>query len=55
MEEKEHEYKGGTIEEWNEEEDEKDRQRIEENRKYLEKLGDENLDMDDLRDSYNEL
>jgi len=55
MEEEEHEYKGGMIEEWNEEEDEEDRQRIEEDRKYLEKLGDENLDMGDLRNPYDEL
>jgi len=55
MEEEKNKYKGGTIEEWNKEEDEEDRQRIEEDRKYLEKLEDENLDMGDLRDPYDEL
>jgi len=54
MEEKE-EYKGGKIEEWNEEENKKDQQRLEEDRKYLEKLGDENQDMGNLRDPYDEL
>ena len=53
MEEKE-EYKGGKIEEWDEEEDEEDRQRLED-RKYLEELGDKNQDMGDLRDPYDEL
>jgi len=55
MEEEEHEYKGGMIEEWNEEEDKEDRQRIKEDRKYLEGLEDKNQDMGDLRDPYNEL
>ena len=55
MEEEKDKYKRGKMEEQNEEEDEEDRQRIEEDRKYLEKLGDENLDMGDLRDPYNEL
>jgi len=55
MEEEKQEYKKGKIEEWNDEEDEEDRQRIEENRKYLEELEDENQDMGDLRDPYNEL
>ena len=54
-EEKGHEYKGETIKEWNEEEDEKDRRKIEKNRKYLKKLRDEDLNMGDLRDPYNEL
>jgi len=54
MEERE-EYKGGKIEEWDEEVDEEDQQRLEEDRKYLEELGDENQDMEDLRDPYNEL
>ena len=55
MEEEEHEYKRGIIEEWNEEEDEEDQQRIEEDKKYLEGLEDENQDMGNLRDLYNEL
>jgi len=55
MEEKKNEYKGGKIEEWNKEEDEEDRQRIKEDRKYLEKLGDENYNMGNLRDLYDEL
>jgi len=55
MEEEEHEYKGGMIEEWNKEEDEEDQQRIEKDRKYLEGLEDKNQDMGDLRDPYNEL
>ena len=55
MKEKEHEYKRGMIEEWNKEEDEKDRRRIEEDRKYFEGLEDENQDMDNLRNPYNEL
>jgi len=54
MEEKK-EYEGGKIKEWNEEEDEEDRRRIEEDRKYLEGLKDKNQDMGDLRDPYNEL
>ena len=49
------EYEGGKIKEWNEEEDEEDRRRIEEDRKYLEGLKDKNQDMGDLRDPYNEL
>ena len=55
MEEEKHEYKEGMIEEWNEEEDEEDQQRIEEDKKYLEGLEDENQDMGNLRDLYNEL
>ena len=55
IEEEEHEYKGGMIEEWNEEEDKEDQQRIEEDREYLEGLEDENQDIGDLRDPYNEL
>jgi len=55
MEEEKYEYKGGIIEEWNEEEDEEDRQRIEEDKKYLEELGDENGDMGNLRDPHDEL
>ena len=43
------------IEEWNKEEDEEDRQRIEEDRKYLEGLDDKGEDMGDLKDPYNEL
>ena len=55
MEEEKDKYKKGKIEEWNKEEDKKDRQRIEENRKYVEELEDENQNMGDLRDPYNEL
>jgi len=55
IEEKKHEYKGGMIEEWNEEEDKEDQQRIEEDRRYLEELEDENEDMGDLRDPYDKL
>jgi len=55
MEEKEEEYKGGKVEEWNKEKDKEDQWRIEEDRRYLEELGDENLDMGDLRDPYNDL
>jgi len=54
MEEKE-EDKGGKIKKWDEEVDEKDRWKLEEDRKYLEELGDENQDMGDLRDPYDEL
>ena len=54
MEEKE-EYKGGKIEEWDEEEDEEDWWRLEEDRKYLEELEDKNQDMGNLRDPYDEL
>jgi len=53
MEEEKDKYKRGKIEEWNEEKDKEDRWRIEKDRKYLEKLGDENQDMGDLRDPYN--
>ena len=55
MEEKRDKYKRGKIEEWNKKEDEEDQQRIEENRKYLEQLGDENQDMGNLRDPYDKL
>jgi len=55
MEEVKHKYKGGMIEEWNEEEDEEDCRRLEEDRKYLEELGDEDQDMGNLKDLYNEL
>ena len=59
MEEEKEEYKGGKVEEWNKNEDNdnnnKDQQRIEEDRKYLEELGNKNLDIGDLRDPYNEL
>jgi len=55
MKEEKDEYKRRKIKEWNEEEDEEDQWRIEEDRKYLEKLGDENHDMGDLRDLYDEL
>jgi len=52
IKEEKQEYKGGKIEEWNEDDDEKDQQRIEEDKKYLK---DENLDMGNLRNPYNEL
>jgi len=59
LEEEKEEYKGGKVEEWNKNEDNdnnnKDQQRIEEDRKYLEELGNKNLDIGDLRDPYNEL
>ena len=55
IKEEEDKYKGGKIKEWDEEENKEDWQRIKEDRKYLEKLGDENQDMDDLRDPYNEV
>ena len=55
MEEEKCEYKRGMIKEWNEEEDEKERKRLEEDRKYLEELGDEDQDMGNLRDPYEEL
>ena len=55
MEEEKYEYKGGMIEEWNEEEDEEDRRRIEDDRRYLEEMEDENDNMGDLRDPYDEL
>jgi len=54
MEEKK-EYEGGKIEEWDEEEDEENRQRLKEDKKYLEELGDKDQDMGDLRDPYDEL
>jgi len=50
MKEERKEYKKGKIDE-----DKEDRWRIEEDRKYLEELGDENLNMGNLRDPYNEL
>ena len=43
------------IEKQNEEENEEDRWRIKEDRKYLEELEDEEEDMGDLRNPYNEL
>jgi len=55
MEEERKEYKEAKIEEWNEKENKKDRQRIEEDRKYLEELVDKNQDMDDLKDPYDKL
>ena len=55
MEEEKDKYKGKRNKELNKEEDEEDRQRIKEDRKYLKELGDENLDMGNLRDPYNEL
>ena len=55
MKERREEYKGGKIEERDEEMDEEDRRRLEEDRKYLEELGDENQNMGNLRDPYNEL
>jgi len=55
MKEEQKEYKEGKIEEWNEEEDEENQQKLEEDRKYLEELGDENQDMGNLRDPYDEL
>ena len=54
MEESE-EYKGAKIEEWDEEGNKEDQRRLEEDRKYLEELGDENQNMGDLRDPYDEL
>jgi len=35
--------------------DEEDQQRLEEDRRYLEKLGEENQDIGDLRDPYDKL
>jgi len=55
MKEEWEEYKGGKIEKWNKEEDEKDWQRLEEDKKYLEELGDKDQNMGDLRDPYNKL
>ena len=55
VEEEKNEYKRGTIEEWNEEENKEDRWRIEEDRRYLKELGDKNEDMGNLRDPYEEL
>ena len=55
IEKEKNEYKKEIIEEWNKKENKEDRQRIKEDRKYLEELEDENLDMDDLRDLYDEL
>jgi len=55
IEDERHEYKGGMIEEWNEEEDKEDQQRIEEDRRYLEGLDNEGEDMGDLKDPYDEL
>ena len=52
---KKEEYKGAKIEEWKEEKDKEDQQRVEEDKKYLEELGDENQDIGDLRDPYDEL
>ena len=53
--EEKNEYKGGIIEEWNEEENKEDQWRIKEDRKYLEGLDNEEEDMNDLKDPYNEL
>jgi len=53
MKEEKDEYKGGKIEEQNEEEDKEDQQRIKEDRKYLENLEHEEEDMGYLRDPYN--
>jgi len=39
----------------NEEKNKEDRQKIEEDRKYLERFKNKNQDMGDLRDPYNEL
>ena len=55
IEEEKREYKRKMVEEWDKEEDKKDWWRIEEDRKYLEGLKDENQDMGNLRDPYNEL
>jgi len=55
IEEEKNEYKGGIIEEWNEEENKEDQWRIKEDRKYLEGLDNEEEDMNDLKDPYNEL
>jgi len=54
MEEGKNKYKEEKIEKWKKE-DKEDQWRIEEDRKYLEELGDENLDMGNLRDPYDEL
>ena len=54
MEERE-EYKEGKIEEQDEEMDKEGRRRLEEDRKYLEELEDENQNIGDLRDPYDEL
>ena len=55
IEEEKREYKGGMIEEGNEEENKEDRKRLEEDRKYLEELENEDQDMGNLRDPYDEL
>jgi len=55
VEEEKNEYKRGMVEEWNKKKDKKDQRRIEEDRRYLEGLEDENQDMGDLRDPYDEL
>ena len=53
MEKEKDEYKREKIEEWDKEKDKEEWQRIKEDRKYLENLEDENLDMGDLKDLYN--
>jgi len=55
MEEERDEYKGRRMKEWNKEKNKEDQQRIEEDRKYLEELGNEGEDMGDLRDPYDKL
>ena len=55
MEEEKKECKEGKIKKWDEEVDEEDQQRLKEDRRYLEELGDENQYMGDLRDPYDEL
>ena len=55
IEKEKNKYKGRTVKEQNEEENEKDQQRIKEDRKYLKGLKDEGEDMGNLRDLYNEL
>jgi len=55
IEEEKYEYKRGMVEEWNKDKDEENWWRIEENRKYLTELEDENQDISNLKDLYNKL
>jgi len=55
IEEEKDKHKGEKIEERDKEEDKEDRWRLEEDRKYLEELGNEDQNMGDLRDPYDEL
>jgi len=56
IEKERNKYKGGIVEEWNEEDDnEEDWWRIKEDRKYLEGLENENQNMGNLRDPYDKL